>query len=78
MRLLDELRRKQQEARLTNKEMAAKLEMHHITWVNKKNEKYPLSPRDREVVIRIYPDLAGIFLAENAKKVSKGAKYHRS
>jgi hypothetical protein len=78
MRLLDELRRKQQEARLTNKEMAAKLEMHHITWVNKKHEKYPLSPGDREVAIRVYPDLAGVFLAENAKKVSKGAKNRRS
>jgi hypothetical protein len=78
MRLLDELKRKKKEEHLTDKEMAQKLEMHYITWVNKKNEKYPLSAADREVAIRVYPDLAGVFLSENAKKISKKAKYYRS
>lgn len=73
MKLIEKLKQKQQEEHLTDKQMAGKLGMHHITWVNKKNGKYPLSSADKERAIRIYADLIPLFLSENANLVSEVA-----
>lgn len=66
MKLIEALKQKQKEEGLTDRQMAEKMGMHHITWVNKKNLKRPLSPKDNQTVLKIYPDLMSVFLTEIA------------
>jgi len=72
MKLQEELVQKQKQEQLTDGQMAAKLGVHRVTYVNVKNGKRPMSPAIRESIIRAYPELQGIFLSEITTLRSKG------
>lgn len=71
MKLQDELIQKQKREHLTDGQMAAKLNVHRVTYVNVKNGKRPMSADFRESIIRAYPELQGIFLSEITTPSSK-------